>query len=62
MDIDELLAEKTVNPESGPGAARPDGVDPESSSWLDAALLSYALEPADSTREVLTHPDHVRVD
>lgn len=62
MDIDELLADETVNPESGPGLNRPAGVDPESDSWLDAALLSYTSDPGFSDRDVLTHPDHVRVD
>jgi hypothetical protein len=45
MDLDELLAEEIVNPESGPEPNRPAGVDPESDSWLDAALLSYVSEP-----------------
>ncbi|MFA9400077.1 MAG: hypothetical protein ACERKT_03090 [Acidobacteriota bacterium] len=47
MDIDELLADETVDPESGALANRPAGVDPESDSWLDAALLSRQSGQAD---------------
>lgn len=49
MELDELIAEEIVNPRIGHGADGPTGVDAESDSWLDAALLSSGatLEPID---------------
>jgi hypothetical protein len=61
MDIDELLSHDTVNPESGPWAIRPVGVDPESDSWLDAALLSYGLESPTGDRDMPADPEPARL-
>ncbi len=47
MDIDEMIVEETLPPEAIPGHTRPDGIDPESGSWLDIALLSKPPESAE---------------
>jgi hypothetical protein len=62
MDIDELLADETVDPESGPLANRPAGVDPESDSWLDAALLSRPSGQADDGQREAAGRDRIRPD